>query len=85
MKKIITILSALLILTSCGYRKEKEVALNYASNEIEYKIWVYKNHSIIGKLSLPIEGTTKKQLDSLDLVADSLIKRMKDFDNHILP
>lgn len=61
MKKIITILSALLILTSCGYRKEKEVALNYASNELEYKIWVYKNHSIIGKLSLPIEGTTKKQ------------------------
>ena len=86
MKSKLTITALLAtIFISCGYRKEKEVAINFASNEIEYKIWVYKNHSVIWKLSLPIEGTTKKQLDSLDLVADSLIKRMKDFDNHILP
>jgi hypothetical protein len=85
MKKIITALALLLILTSCGYRKEKEVALNFASNELEYKIWIYKDNSVIGKLSLPLEATTKKQLDSLNLVADSLIKRMSEFDDSILP
>lgn len=87
MKKTKTIISAsiLFILISCGYRKEKEVALNSASYELEYKLWIYRNTSLIGKLSLPIEGTTQKQLDSLDIVADSLIERMKKFDNTILP
>lgn len=75
MKKLI-LLSMLFILASCGYRKKIEIEKNYATFEPEYKIWIYKDLSLITKFSITIDKANKKKIDSLNLVADKYIEKL---------
>lgn len=77
----VSTLLAAVLLSGCGYRKEKEVALNKATGELEYKIWVYRNMTLLEKFSLPINKATCENIDSISAKADTLIMKIKAAEN----
>jgi len=58
----------------CGIRKESEVRSNYATGELEYVVWVYRNSEILESFRIPITIATCERRDSLNREADNLIK-----------
>ena len=71
------LLLAAVFLSSCGYRKVKEVRNNAATGEVQYVIWVYDGLELREGFRLPINNATCQNIDSISRKADTLILRMK--------
>jgi len=69
------------ILSSCGYRKVKEVRVNSVTGEVQYVIWVEKGTIVLDGFRVPINEATCEKIDSLDKEADKLIQKAKNAEN----
>lgn len=71
----------LVAVSSCGFRKVKEIRQNKATGNVEYAIWIYDDFNLLEKFYIPIDSASCDNIKKLNEKADKYIKMLNKAEN----